>query len=65
MSVGEALCPGDVFQVPRGVLLVSGPADRGQALWIVDLVIRRPEGSGELSWSLGDGAVRRRGLTGL
>ncbi len=44
MSVGEALCPGDVFQVPRGVLLVAGPADRGQALGIVDLVIRRPEG---------------------
>jgi hypothetical protein len=44
MSVGEALCPRDVFEVPRGLLLVAGPADRGQALGIVDLIVRLAKG---------------------
>src|SRR5829696_9186584 len=38
MLVGEAFRPGDVFHVLRRFLLVAGPADRRQAIWIVCFV---------------------------
>ena len=44
MSVGEALCSGDVFEVPRGLLLVAGPADRGEPLGSVDVIVGLTQG---------------------